>query len=381
MSIYQLNTGLSTTQKLELLNSMILELEGLVAQGKFDTNELDQLFTQLYQRKYLRDILLGNTLDTYTSWTHLSAQTGYSIWKNTPDNYSYDVLNSLYFDNKILELRGEASSESLTAFTKVFLYTGSIVVDNTTEAGTEAGTQFNLLEDTNDYLYMGSNAVFNGINFIFHTRGLNYTLKIEYYDNTSGVNAWIELTDDINNLIDETNNFTSNGMISYTAPIGWETYEVNGTTAYWIRISTTTLPSTITKAYVIAPATSVISMLSMSSTQIAQEDWAWCVFDDSIYVTIRNAGQPAYEGISHIVSSSSVTNLKNYFIYNHQYKADYKDNRYTAGLFLKAPASAPADASLSNGQISFWINESTNALTVKVKYSNGTVKSGTVSLT
>ena len=376
MSIYQLNTGLSTTQKLELLNSMILELEGLVAQGKFDTNELDQLFTQLYQRKYLRDILLGNTLDTYTSWTHLSAQTGYSIWKNTPDNYSYDVLNSLYFDNKILELRGEASSESLTAFTKVFLYTGSSIVDNTTEAGTEGGTQFDLLADTDDYLYMGSNSVFNGIDFNFHTRGLNYTLKIEYYNA-----GWVQLTDDINNLIDATNNFTSNGMISYNAPVGWTTYTVNGTNAYWIRISTTTIPSTVAKAYVIAPATSVISMLSMSSTQISQEDWAWCVFNNIIYVTIRNAGQPAYEGISHIASGSSATNLKNFFIYNHEYKADYKDSRYTAGLFLVAPASAPADASLANGQISFWVNESTNALTVKVKYSSGTVKSGTVSLT
>jgi len=47
-----------------------------------------------------------------------------------------------------------------------------------------------------------------------------------------------------------------------------------------------------------------------------------------------------------------------------------------------APATAPADSVLSSGQFTVWVNESTNELTFKVKYSDGTtVKSGTVALT
>lgn len=40
--------------------------------------------------------------------------------------------------------------------------------------------------------------------------------------------------------------------------------------------------------------------------------------------------------------------------------------------------SAPADASLDNGDVAFWVDEATNDLKVRVKYSGGTVKSGTV---
>lgn len=46
-----------------------------------------------------------------------------------------------------------------------------------------------------------------------------------------------------------------------------------------------------------------------------------------------------------------------------------------------APNSAMADATLDNGQFSFYLNEAGNTLAVKVKYSSGTVKTGTISLT
>lgn len=52
----------------------------------------------------------------------------------------------------------------------------------------------------------------------------------------------------------------------------------------------------------------------------------------------------------------------------------------TKRAFLGAPNSAAADATLVNGQITFYLNQAANTLVVKAKYSDGTVKTGTVSL-
>jgi len=85
MSIYKVNTKNTITRKIELLNNMIMELNGKVEQGKFDINEIEQIITDTsIDRKYLRDVSLGNTLSDYTDWTHLQAEDGYSIWKMTP---------------------------------------------------------------------------------------------------------------------------------------------------------------------------------------------------------------------------------------------------------------------------------------------------------
>ncbi len=53
----------------------------------------------------------------------------------------------------------------------------------------------------------------------------------------------------------------------------------------------------------------------------------------------------------------------------------------TGSTILGANTSAVADADLGNGQVNFWVNQSTHQLTLKVKYSDGTLKTGVVSLT
>jgi hypothetical protein len=60
-----------------------------------------------------------------------------------------------------------------------------------------------------------------------------------------------------------------------------------------------------------------------------------------------------------------------------------QDLRLTAGtrIFQKAPASAPTDGDIPNSYISFWLDEGSNLLTVRVRYSGGTLKTGTVALT
>lgn len=329
MSIYKINSALSTSQKLEILNDMIMELNGLIQSGKFDKKELDQIFEDLGSgtivRKYFRDVSLGNSLTTYTGWTYVHSESGYSIWKYFLAGYVYNSLNQLYCDNKIYENRLSADSETSSAFDYVYLYNGSTYINNTTEAGTEEGTEFELMDATGEYLYVGLSTTFNGISFEFQTRGSNYTLSTEYYNGST----WTDLDISGTTFEDDTSNFESDGRIYWdTIPSNWATTSVNSQTKYWVRISTTTTPTTTAKAYQIIPGNSVISILKLSSSKILNEDWAWCSYNNGVYVTIRNAGQSAYEGDYYISSSSSEINKQNYFIHNHSFSSDYQSVSY-----------------------------------------------------
>lgn len=330
MTIERIDSDLSTTRKIQLLNDMILELSGKIDQAKFDKNELDMLFGVLpTSRQYNRNVGIGNTLSTYTGWSHIKAEAGYSIWKYTPTTYKHSSLNRLYFDDKTMENRGSANSETATSFDSVFLYngdSGSGYSNRTTEAGTEEGTAFALMNTRQDYLYCGLSTTFAGMKFEFQTRGSNYTLLVEYWNGS----AWTPLTTTANSLEDGTVNFQGNGHISWLIPSTWATTTVNSVTSkYWIRISTTTDPITEAQGYFIIPSNSVIGVLALSNDEILNEEWAWCTYNNSVYATLRNTGRTASEGDFYITSSSSTTNLQNFFVYNHPFTMDYEDNVYT----------------------------------------------------
>ena len=329
MSINRINTNLTLEAKIKALNDMILELDGKIASAQFDKNEIATVISDSsLSRKFYRDADIGNTIATYSNWSHQYAKAGYSIWKYSPSNYSYSDLNQLFMNNKSLVNRGEAASDVATTFDKIELYngdSGSGYIDNTTEAGLQGGTEFELMDSDEDYLYIGDASVFNGIKLEFKTRGSNYALVFEYYNG-----AWTEFTP-----IDNTGDFISDGNITWeTADVnGWTTVNINGTTQYWIRISTTNLPITVAEAYWIIPASSVEGLLALSSTQVTNEEWAWCSYNDSMYVTIRNAGNSNYEGDYFIASSSTANNKQNFFITNNPFTANYLDSTYTvAGL-------------------------------------------------
>ena len=329
MSIEKLNPNLPLSDKITQLNDMIVELYGLVWQGKFDVNEMDNVY-QMYgsNRRFLRNQDLGHSLSTYTGWTHLKAEDGYSIWKYTPTRYAYNSLNAMYFDDKKLTFMGEASTETANAFTQAWLYNGDSgpgYTDITAECGTETGTEFDLMTSAEDYLYVGLDTIFEGIKFEFQTRASGQALKVEYYDTGTG---WTELTHNLNDYVDNTSNFDSDGIIEWTAPIGWGTVAVNSVSKYYIRISTTENPVTIAKAYYIIPSNSVPGILALSSAQILNQEWAWCSYGTAVYVTIRNSGNTSYEGDYYIASSSSSVNKQNYFIYNHKFSADYQDSAW-----------------------------------------------------
>jgi hypothetical protein len=224
---------------------------------------------------------------------------------------------------------GNATSESATTYASVFLYNGATYADDTTEAGTEGGSEFDLMSATTHYLYVGDEATFTGIAFNFETLGAYYTLALEYYNGST----WIELTAARDQLEDHTDDFSSNGSITFDAPADWTEIAVNLTSHYWIRISTTTTPTTTAKAYYIMPTDSIPTLLQLSSNEVLDADWKWAYYgsagDGNIYVTIRNAGKSAYEGDYYIASSSSFTNKENYFRYNHDFKLDFEDSIYT----------------------------------------------------
>jgi len=328
MSIYTVNSKNTITRKIELLNDMIKEVNGLVQQGKFDINEIVQIIIDTgIDRKYIRNVNLGNTLSDYTDWTHVQAEDGYSIWKLTPTSYTYNILNKMYQDNKVLTNQGQGNSETATTFDFVYLYNGDSgagFTDNTTEAGTESGTEFESMDSSSDYLYLGEAATFTGAKFEWQTRGSNYTLIVEYWNGS----AWTTMTANTNTLSDGTSNFQSNGLVSWVAPDDWATTAVNSQTKYWVRFSTSSTPVTTAKIYLVIPGNSVVGLLALSSTEIQQETWKWCSYSGNVYVTVRNTGATAYEGNAYLASSSSTTNKQNFFIYNHTYSLDHQDSTY-----------------------------------------------------
>lgn len=322
--ISKVDSALPLSEKISQVNDMVIEANGKTAQGQFDKNELEQIFTDLgLTRKYLRDQKLGATTTTYTNWTHYYAESGYSIWSIAPTNYKYNANNQLYFDDKLLENRGEATALN-ASFNKVFAYRVGTYTDLTADAASGL-TVFELINATADYFYLGSSSQFKGADFTFDTRGVGYTLTVEYWNGST----WVDLSTDYD-VSDNTDNWQTDGMISWDTPTNWAKCIVNSSTQlYYVRISTSTAATTLAYATTVKPTTNVRGLLSLSSNDVLTEAWAWCSYGSSIYVTIRNTGNSAYEGNYFITSASTVANLQNYFVHNHEFKADYEDSAFT----------------------------------------------------
>ena len=96
----------------------------------------------------------------------------------------------------------------------------------------------------------------------------------------------------------------------------------------------------------------------------------------SYNVCIGNQSGPATANVSNklfINSSASDTPLVG---------GDFnsRDVWLNGRVHQNAPADAPADGDLNNGQVSFYLDEVTHNLKIRVKYSDGTLKTGTVAL-
>ncbi len=142
-------------------------------------------------------------------------------------------------------------SETLTVkpwvFTSVQYYDSSTTsyVDDTNEAGKVGGTPYTVLSTSSDQFFVGmSGRKFDAIYFDLAQAGSGLTLTAEYYNGT----GWSALT-----ITDGTSNLTQDGAITFTPPSDWAETDVNGVTAYWVRLSTSgvTTPPT---AYLTVPS-------------------------------------------------------------------------------------------------------------------------------
>jgi len=274
-------------------------------------------------KRWRKDVMLGSAIADYTDWTPVLVGSGYTIWRISPTNYHYNVFNSLYMDGEPFRNTGLATSLVLASFSAVQTYDGASYTDHTTEAATEWGTDFEMLADTGDYLYVGAGAAFAGTSFNFHTAGLGLDIDVEYWDGS----AWSTLTP----ASDTTEDWAQNGSLKWTAPSGWAQTAVNGTTAYWVRFSTADNPERAARAYYVAPPESVMSMLQMSREDLEDRNFAFSSLGSDLYVALPSEGEPQYEGASFIRSGSSSTNLQNFFTSKHQLWSFYEDSTWTGG--------------------------------------------------
>jgi hypothetical protein len=138
------------TQALVLLNENDITNDGKTERGLYNKLELDSLYTKLGNaREYTREVSIGDTLSSYTNWSHVVANEGYSIWKYPVATFTHNTNNQLYRSDKLLNYVGTASSESTpSAFSSVQTSdskrSGATYTNNTTEAGTASGTPFNM---------------------------------------------------------------------------------------------------------------------------------------------------------------------------------------------------------------------------------------------
>ena len=334
--IQTVSARLPQEQAVKILNDNDKKLVGKIAEAKFNRLEMNQLFSDVgLQHQYYRDIKLGNTLSDYLNWAHVKSEGGYSIWKYPLSDFKDNVENNLYFDDKKLSYRGIATSELASSFDKVFDFDGSTYNDQTTEAGSEFGTPFDILRDETDYiLYIGHSSGFNGIDFEFESLGIDLALTVEY---SKGASVWASVT----GLQDDTQNFSRSGRILFDLPGDFSQDTVNSESKYWIRIKTTTLPTISPRVYFIQPLTSVVNLLSLNSQQILSEEWAWVYFNNYVYVSIKNSGIPQGEGITFIASNSSQQNKENFFVSEHEYKIDYERASFIPNGFTTSQDYAP----------------------------------------
>lgn len=184
-NVYKVNPNLPLADKIKLLNDMILDVDGQTAQGAFNKNEIDSLYTDTdINRKYLRNQLLGNTLETYTGWTHFSATDGYSIWKYTPTNYAYNSLNELYLDGAVLTNRGEITSGETVV--EELALTATQIMNAEWAWCTDGSDIYVTIRNTGNAAYAGDYFInqYNTATVLQNYFVYNHTFKANYEDST-----------------------------------------------------------------------------------------------------------------------------------------------------------------------------------------------------
>ncbi|NEO56601.1 MAG: hypothetical protein F6K54_28115 [Okeania sp. SIO3B5] len=123
---------------------------------------------------------------------------------------------------------------------QIFFFDGTYTdYTQTTQVNNETPLALNSAPE--HFLYLGLTTTFRSVEFRFGTPGTNYQLKIEYFNGLE----WVEMTVERHSLTEQTSNWNENGLIQFNIPDNWEQIDINGTTGYWLRVSTETNPSQV----------------------------------------------------------------------------------------------------------------------------------------
>jgi len=148
-------------------------------------------------------------------------------------DYAYDFNDTGYrfftTYKPIVNVSKVIVTENDVGWTKVWSYDGSSYTDNTDEANSVDGDEFELFVEgnTDDYTYLGSPHKFSKFYVNLHTVGVGGTMVAAYYNGST----WVSLS-----LTDDTSNLTASGYISFTLPNAFEKATVNGVEAYYVRL-------------------------------------------------------------------------------------------------------------------------------------------------
>lgn len=282
-----------------------------------------------------------------------------------------------------------------------YYYSGASYSSKTSEMRTAFGTPFTLLADNNDFFYIGLQGgyQFGTVYFDLAQGGSGLNMLVSYYDGST----WQDLDGIVNPplLADTTNNLAQDGYILLPMDIignYWQTTSVSGTSAYWIRINTSSI-TTAPTAFKIGTsnyATPVFRAYTDASTISFYSDWnGYNGINTQAPTALLEVTEPNtadLDGLKISVASGGTTgnaNLKLYrsstlygnLWYNGGQGDLYLDNSYNnnAGdIFLRTKTSGTALNALSiygNGSV----NAGYNLVTEKDLTSKGIFRVANVS--
>lgn len=182
------------------------------------------------------------------------SNTGNLILYSTTYGLSLQAPNGSVFIGKQMYTSDFEASTGVE-YDYVFVYNGVGYVNRSGEAASTRGTAFNLLAATNNYLYIGFSSLpaANTFSAYFHMSqvGAGLGLVIEY---SQGSGVWGTIGDTDGYYSDNTNNFATNDQtIDVLVDSPWAKDTVNSVNVYWVRISTTSAPTTTPMAYLVKP--------------------------------------------------------------------------------------------------------------------------------
>jgi len=192
-----------------------------------------------------------------------------------------------------------------------------------------------LWEDASDVMYVGKAAAFGFVGYGMAVAPVGYgTFAAEY--SIAGP-SWATLTVLDNN----TSGFTQRGFLEWVIPGAWASITINGTAAYWIRVSQGAVsPSVAAQIYHLLPNMTLNPPLTVKPEPVLGPDQR---FHYDISETLRQTdtdGKQARKltiGCTHLAATMMQLNMMRYWL-------DYEKRLLIEDLSLTDPPSMTTDA-------------------------------------